>query len=193
MTVAAKSSRMTLDEFLAWEATQQERHEFVDGEAFAMAGGTLVHSRITLNIATALDGQLGGRGCEVLASDAQVLAGQNIFYPDVIVACGPDALEGNQVRAPVFIAEVLSPSTERYDRGSKWQSYQESLPSLRTFLFVAEDRIAVEVYRRSGRAWTYSSHTRLDEVIELSAPPCRLTLAQIYARVAERISAADGV
>lgn len=141
MPAAAQSNRMTLEQFLAWEEAQHERHEFVDGEVFAMAGGTLVHTRIYLNIVVALEAQLGGRGGEVLAAEAKILAGEDSFYPDVTVACGPDALDGNLVRRPVLLAEVLSGSTEQYDRSFKWPRYQEFLPGLRTFLFVAQDRI----------------------------------------------------
>lgn len=88
---------------------------------------------------------------------------------------------------------MLEASTESYDRGFKWRCYQ-SLPGLRTVLFVAQDRIWVEVYRRrSGREWTYDSHSRLDEVLELSDPPCKLSVAEIYECVVDQIGGQGGV
>jgi Uma2 family endonuclease len=148
---------MSLDAFLAWEATQEVRHEFVGGEVFAMAGGTNVHAHIGANLSIALRRQVFRRGCVLFLADAQLQAGEHVFYPDIIVACGPDALEGSQTRRPTLLAEVLSPGTENYDRGLKWRRYQTHLPSLRTYLPVAQDAIAVDVYRRSDSGWIYST------------------------------------
>ncbi len=88
---------------------------------------------------------------------------------------------------PALLAEVLSPETELRDRGIKWRYYRDHLPNVRTFLLVAQDRVSVEVFRRGDGVWTYSSHTRLDEVLELSDPPCRLALAEIYEDVLDRL------
>jgi Uma2 family endonuclease len=106
---------------------------------------------------------------------------------DISVSCGPDALVGGQIKRPVLPAEVLSTTTESYDRGLRWQHYQDGLPSPRTFLLVAQDRVSVEVYRRGEEGWLYSSHTRLEEVLELSDPPCRLTIAKIYRGLSHRL------
>jgi len=177
---------LTLTEFLAWEELQEGRHEFIDGEVVSLGGSTIVHSLICVSIMAALSGQLRGLEWTVLAVNAQVLVGQNICYPDVLVAHKLD-LAGSQVKEPMLLAEVLSPETERYDRGLKWQSYQDRLPSLRTFLLIAQDRVSVEVFRRGEQGWLYSSHTRLEEVLELSDPPCRLKLAEIYEDVLDRL------
>jgi Uma2 family endonuclease len=186
MTAAAPAPRLTLAEFLAWEEAQEGKHEFVDGEVFAMAGGTKAHARIALNIVRALHGQLAARGC-VPFHEGQLRAGGNIFYADVLVACGADALEGMQFERPVLIVEVLSSSTEQYDRGRKRKHYQEQLPSLQTYVLVAQDAILVEVLRRTKHGWTSDLYTRSDEVLELSDPPCRLTIAEIYEGLLDRI------
>lgn len=187
MSAAARPTRFTLADFFAWEATQECRHEFVDGEVYAMADGSNVHAHIAANLLVALRRQVYPRGCVVFQADAQLQAGENIFYPDIMAVCGPGALDGNQVRQPVLIAEVLSPSTESYDRGMKRRCYQERLPGLQTYVIVAQDAVLVEVLRRTAQGWTSELYTRADEAFELSDPPCRLTVAEIYDGVLDRI------
>jgi Uma2 family endonuclease len=182
MALAHKSS-MTLDEFLAWENEQELRHEFVDGEIYAMVGGTRAHNIIALNLAFMLRNQLWPRGCEVFSENVKLLAGPHVFYPDVIVSCTADDLDPALVRRPVLLAEVLSSTNEAYDRGQKWHEYQAHLPSLQAYLLVAQNQPRVDLLRRSGDGWHSTTHVGLDAVIELSDPPCRLRLAEIYIRV----------
>lgn len=189
MTAAPKTSVMTPEEFLRWEETQHERHELVDGEIFTMVGATRRHARLVNNIGRALDTQLHRRGCDVFRESMQVQAGQHIFYPDVVVECGGPA-NGRAVERPVLIVEVLSESTEVYDRTTKWELYRKNLASLRTFVLVAQDRLAVEVFRRTRDGWNFGEHTGADDVVELGEPPCRLTLADIYGMYFEEYRAA---
>lgn len=179
-------AHLTLDEFLAWEETQELRHEFVDGEVFAMVGATRTHNTIVGNLYLALRSQLRGRGCAAYLEGVKVLAGEQCFYPDVVVTCARDDADPRWVRQPVLLAEVLSPATEAYDRGKKWTEFQRQLPGLQTYLLVAQDEARVDVFRRRPDGWHYTTHAGLDAVIELSDPPCRLLLAEVYADVFER-------
>jgi Uma2 family endonuclease len=178
-----QTSHLTLAEFLAWEATQELRHEFVDGEIFAMVGATRAHNLIATNLLVTLRAQLRGRGCQTFVEGVKLVAEEQCFYPDVIVTCARNDTDPQLVRYPVLLAEVLSSSNEAYDRGKKWHEYQRLLPSLQTYLLVAQDEVRVDLFRRSGDGWHATSHAGRDAVIELSDPPCRLLLADIYADV----------
>lgn len=180
-----QTSHLTLDEFLAWEATQELRHEFVDGEVFAMVGATRAHNVIASNLLFILRAQLRGRGCQAYIEGVKLVADQQTFYPDVMVTCARNDTDPLIVRHPVLLAEVLlaevlSPANEANDRGKKWHEYQRLLPSLRTYLLVAQDEARVDLFRRSGEGWYCTTHAGLDAVIELSDPPCRLLLSELY-------------
>lgn len=192
MTAAQKSAAMTPDEFLRWEESQQERHELVDGEIFAMVGATLVHHRLGFNMAMSLAQQLAGRGCSPCHETVKVRVGENYFYPDVVVSCGRDAENAYEVVRPILIAEILSPSTETYDRKTKWEQYRWHLASLRTFMLVAQDRLGIEVYRRTGEGWSFREYTGADDVVEIDEPPCRLALRDVYGVYLEELLAARG-
>ncbi len=172
----------TGDDFLAWERAQVERHEFVDGEVFGMVGASLTHAEITGNLVAALRGPLLPRGCKVYHSDVKVRVETSYFYPDVVVRCGPRDRTTDTIAEPVLLAEVLSPSTQRYDQAGKWDFYQR-LPSLQSYLMLRQDRVGVHWYRRSGAVWTFSSHANLDDVLELTEPACSLRVADLYAGI----------
>jgi Uma2 family endonuclease len=180
MAALPATKRLSVEEFLAWEDQQRERHEFVDGEIFAMTGGTLNHSLLGFTLAKLLDRQLRPRGCITLPEGIKVRADADIFYPDIVVACSRQQPDPREISNPVLLAEILSPSTESYDRDGKWTSYQQ-IPSLQTYVLVAQDKHQVDVYRRAHGGWLFSRHTDLEAVIELADPPCRLTLAELYA------------
>jgi Uma2 family endonuclease len=173
---------MTPEAFLAWESEQADRHEFIHGEIYAMTGGTLRHAAIAGNCLIALKSRLLPRGCQVYQSEAKVHVDGNFFYPDVVAQCSQHEMIDQVVPQPVVIVEVLSPSTEKYDQLTKWPLYQ-SLPGLRTFLLVHQDRVQVQLYRRSGDAWTYTLHQSLADVLELSEPALTLPVRELYAGV----------
>lgn len=179
MSALAQTAKMTLADFLAWEEQQPERHEFVDGEIFAMVGASIRHGIIVGNIGAALRARLKP-GCRVLQEGYQVLAGANTFYPDVIVMCDKVKRNDKLIERPPLIAEVLSTSTEAYDRGKKWARYREGLPSLQVYLLVSQTEVLVEVYRRQGDTWNLSSHRDLADEIVLTTPACSFTVADIY-------------
>lgn len=153
---------MSAAEYLAWEREQPEKHEFHFGEVFAMAGGSPRHNLLAARAGIVLDAALRGRGCHVLSSDQRIAAaeGKRYVYADCVVACGPVQLEegtSDVLASPTILVEVLSKSTERYDRGDKWDAYQR-LPSLTDYLLVAQGVVRVEHFRRDGDGWRYTMH-----------------------------------
>lgn len=144
----------TLDDYLAWEAKQPERYEFVGGVLRAMVGGTADHNTITRNVARALDGMLPRSGCRVFTSDMKVVSGATGegAYPDVLATCAAIKGRETEITEPAIVAEVLSRSTADYDRGSKLELYK-AIPSLRYVLLVAQDRRLVDLYRRTKDGW----------------------------------------
>lgn len=147
---AAARLAMSAVEFLAWDATQTLRHEFVRGEVFAMAGAGEAHVTAALNTAMALRQHLRGSPCRTFITDMKlrVEAADAFFYPDVMVTCSPvDAADGQIKREPVLVVEVLSPTTAAYDRGDKFASYRR-LPSLREYVLIDPDTRRCDVYRK---------------------------------------------
>jgi Uma2 family endonuclease len=150
MGYAELQTAMTADEFLAWEAEQPVRHDFVDGEVFAMAGAEDRHVTVSLNVAMALRQHLSGTPCRTFMADMKVAAanGNSFFYPDVVVTCSQaDRLDPLVKHEPTLIVEVLSPSTAAYDLGDKFAQYRQ-IPSLREIAFIDLDARRTDVYRK---------------------------------------------
>lgn len=177
-------SPWTLEDFLAWEAGQGERYEFVDGVVRMMVGGTLVHNMITLNVAGLLRADLRGSSCRVFTSDVKVVSSHTAesAYPDVVVICRSVDLSENRITEPTLIAEVLSRATADHDRGAKFELYK-AVPALRYYLLVAQDQRLVDFYRRTTTGWEL---TRLEgqAQIEPAELACTLTLDGVYADTA---------
>jgi Uma2 family endonuclease len=160
MARVAVRSQLSAEEYLAWEVAQTEKHEYWRGEVFAMSGGKLRHNALGANAIAALRAVLRARGCVVLSSDQRIgIGGDRYVYPDVTVVCGALQVERYDVlTAPTILVEVLSRSTEAYDRGAKWEAYR-SLPSLTDYVLLAQDRAIVEQFRREpGATWTFHAH-----------------------------------
>jgi Uma2 family endonuclease len=155
--VAARSE-MTAEAYLAWERAQPTKHEFFHGEVFAMAGASPRHNALCNLCGTALTVALRSRGCVVLTSDQRVTmsSGGRYVYPDVSVVCGPLEIESNDVLAnPTIIIEVLSGSTEQYDRGLKWEGYQR-IATLADYVLVSQGEARIEHFRRAADGtWNY--------------------------------------
>jgi Uma2 family endonuclease len=146
---ALEKRRMTADEFLAWDETQTEKHEFVRGEVYMMTGGVDRNFTVALNLALALRQHLKGTRCRVYGMDVKlrVEAADCFFYPDMMVTCSArDAADRLIKREPVLVAEVLSPSTAAFDRGDKFAAYR-ALPTLREYLLVDPDTRRCDLYR----------------------------------------------
>ncbi len=159
MVRVAERSHLTSDEYLAWERDQTVRHEFFHGEVFAMAGGSLRHNALCARVIELLASQLRDR-CVILTSDQRVVAARRdrYVYPDVSIVCGPVIAEpgtSDVLANPTIVVEVLSSSTEQYDRGLKWDGYQR-LGSLTDYVLVSQAEPRIEHFRRDRtRTWLY--------------------------------------
>lgn len=179
--------RLTIEEYLAFERQSETRHDYLGGEIFAMTGASRIHNLISGNIFGEIRNQLRRRPCEVYTEAMRVRAPADLFtYPDVVVVCGKpsfDDLEFDTLLNPTVIFEVLSPSTEAYNRGIKSERYR-AIPSLSEYVLVAQERIHIEHYIRqaSGR-WLLEELANLGETLELPSIDCRLSVAEIYEQV----------
>lgn len=187
MTAAAQWPRATREAYLAAERAAEYKSEYVDGYVLAMSGASRAHNVIAGNASTALNLQLTDAPCEVYAADMRVKVSDtgDYTYPDVVVACGEIAFEDAELDTlltPTVIVEVLSPSTEGYDRGIKFERYRR-IPSLQEYLMVAQDRILVEHYVRQGHAWQYTAYDALEQSLRLPSIACALPLKDIYRKV----------
>ena len=186
MTRVATRSKLTADEYLAWERVQPDKHEFFDGEVFAMAGGSFRHNWISGNVLRELSRVLVG--CFTFTSDQRVGLddGKRFVYPDVSVVCGAiQSRDGTTdvLLNPTVIVEVLSTSTEPYDRGLKWEGYQR-LSSLSDYLLVSQHEVRVEQFQRAaGGRWSYQTYGPGESV--LIADGAALEVDAVYVRAFE--------
>lgn len=175
-------------EYLALEREAEYKSEYYAGEVFALAGASLRHNLIAGNVLAALHSQLKGGDCQVYPSDLRVKVPQIPYYtyPDVTVVCGKPQLEddhGDNLLNPIVIVEILSRSTERHDRTSKFESYRR-IETLREYVLIAQDSYRVEQYRKQpDGSWIFSGTTDADRTLKLPAIGCELNLSDIYAQV----------
>lgn len=175
---------MTVEEYFEWEETQDERHEYWDGEVVAMAGTTKNHHRVARNFSNRLNAAFGDGPCEVFTADIRVRVEprRKYFYPDVVVSCDDREDDDLYVKFPCLIIEVLSSSTEAIDRGIKFAKYRELL-SLKEYVLVQVSQPGVEVYQRSDRGqWIYSTYGLNDRFL-LDSVGVEVTVADLYHQV----------
>ncbi len=179
------------DEYLSFEKGVESRHEYVDGQIYAMAGAGLQHGRVVRNLAVALGTQLRGGPCEALVESARIRAGARraYLYPDAVGLCDDARFEGDRgmetLLDPLFVVEVLSPSTEAYDRGRKFELYR-SIPSLREYVLVSQDRVHAERYVAPGdrsAPWGRLELDGADAVLAVPSVGATLRLGDLYERV----------
>ncbi len=187
MSSLSAQTLFTAEEYLDLERKATFKSEYLSGQIYAMSGASLTHTRITLDLATELNIQLKEHECEVVTNDMRVKTTPIIsyFYPDIVVFCGEPEFEDisfDTLLNPVIIIEVLSPSTEEYDRGEKFDYYKQ-ISSLKEYILVSQDKVSVEHYRLQDTQWTKDVfHTRKD-MLTLPSIKCQLTLEDIYTRV----------
>lgn len=176
MVASQEINRMTPQEYLEWEENQQYKHEYLDGEVLAMAGGTLPHNSIAVNLASALKNHLRGKGCKVFMADAKLGVSEKgpFFYPDVMVTCDSRDLSSRKiVNHPCLVVEVLSPGTQGYDRGPKFARYRR-LETLLEYVLIDAETKSVECYRLNDRNKWELTHYFVDETTG-SEPEVHLT------------------
>jgi Uma2 family endonuclease len=187
MTRVATRSELTPEEYLAWEREQLDKHEYLDSKMFAMSGGSLRHNALSLNVAFELKQRLGGTRV-VLSPDQRVslAEGRRYVYPDATVVCGPRVVRvgtKDTLVNPTILVEVLSSSTEQYDRGLEWHDYQQ-LASLTDYLLVSQRDVRVEHYARTGPStWAYREHGAGEYVVLTGG--ATLAVDDIYAGTLE--------
>ena len=182
---AAHLPTMTVSDFLAWDATLTERHEFVDGEIFAMAGAEDRHVTVALNAAMALRQHLRGTPCRTFMSDMKlhVAAANSYFYPDVMVTCSEADVASPLVKsAPVLVMEVLSPSTAAYDRGEKFARYRK-LESLQEYVLVDIDTRSTDVYRKGADAMWVLHPFEGGQAVHLASVGLNISAESLFAEV----------
>jgi len=185
----APQPRLSFEDWLAIErAATDQRSEYVGGDIFAMAGGTEEHNLIVLNVGAELRNQLKEKPCRVYPSDMKVrIASDDVgTYPDVMVICGERQFVDERrdvVTNPTLIVEVLSDSSEAYDRGDKFRHYR-NLPSLQAYLLLSQYRIQAELFlRQPDGTWSLSSYQDPSEAVPLRVVDAELSLAEVYDKV----------
>ena len=175
--------RLTVEEYLAWEESNFEKHEYIDGEVRCMAGSNRRHNEIAMNIGAILWQQLGNSNCRIVGSDMRAKVGATRYvYPDVTVFCDEARFEREnemELLNPVVVAEVTSPSSIEYDRGEKREFYFD-VPSIQAYLIVDQHRVYAELCTRAEGGWQTHSFTSADEVVPLGVLNCDLPLSQVY-------------
>ena len=185
---AISQEHWTPKEYLTFEQGSPERHELVGGEVYLMTGASENHNLIVANCIFALMGQLRNRRCKVYPSDMliEIPTHEDYHYPDVSVVCGSAEIKHDQrdiLLNPTVIIEVLSASTEQYDRGKKFHNYL-SLNSLQDYLLVAQDTRRIERYQRQENGqWLYSEANAPDAAVELESIKATLPLGEVYEKV----------
>jgi Uma2 family endonuclease len=176
----------SLDDYFAVEESSPLKHEFLNGEIFAMAGASVEHLHITGNLVRALRTRLRGSDCNAFGTDLRIATPAGVYtYPDVAVICGPLALQpGRPATAtnPVILIEVLSDATRDYDRGEKFDLYR-SIPTLREYVLIEQREIRVEQFRLVEGAWKAEVANDPSAALELAAVPIALPLIEIYEHV----------
>jgi Uma2 family endonuclease len=187
MASAALKARYTPEEYLAIERKAGFKSEYLDGYITSMSGASRQHNRIAGNVYRKISDQLADRPCEAFISDLRLCVGPTglYTYPDVMVVCGePEFLDGevDTLLNPTLIVEVLSPSTELYDRGAKFGHYRR-LASLKEYVLIAQNQVLVERFVRQGDDWLLSTQNQFTDSLRLASIDCYLTLREIYSRV----------
>ena len=192
MATRAAQTYLTPEEYITLERkaipdADTVRSEYVKGEIIAMSGASFAHNLITMNISAQLHARLRGSGCVVFANEMRVSIPSvtSYFYPDVGVVCEEPRFEDDvfdTLLNPIVIVEVLSPSTEAYDRGDKFAHYRQ-LQSLQEYILVSQDKVRVEHYIRRAAQWIFTDFQKLEQQLPLTSIQCKLPLQEIYERV----------
>jgi Uma2 family endonuclease len=175
----ARPHPWTVDDFLAFEAEEPERYEFVDGIVRMMTGGSAAHSAIKGNTFAEFRAALRAGPCRVDVDDLKVVTATAVMYPDILVICRPMAPDDDRVPDPTVVVEVLSPTTETHDRIRKWREYQ-TIASLQHFVLVTQSERRVEVYTRDRDGWQLAVVEPPADTVALKAIGANLSVGAIY-------------
>ena len=185
---AIPKTKLTPEEYLEVERKAEYKSEYFDGEIFAMAGAKRNHNKITMNVSGLIWQHLKGKDCESYSNDMRVFVPKTglYTYPDVVVVCGEPKFQDkvfDTLSNPTLLVEVLSESTESYDRGKKFQHYR-SIESLQEYVLVSQDEARIEKYLRQGDGfWVLSEAFGLDAKIKLDSLDCEIVLSEVFDKV----------
>jgi Uma2 family endonuclease len=182
VAVKDNSPRFTPEEYFAWEERQLEKHEYIGGEVYAMTGGTVNHSRIALKFGALLDNCLSGSACQTANSDCRVniVESNDYTYPDVSVTCDDrDKTTTKYITYPCLLVEVLSQSTEAYDRGGKFRMYRQN-PILQDYVLVSSEKIEVDLYCKTETGSWEIINYQAGDTIELKSVNLTFQIERIY-------------
>jgi Uma2 family endonuclease len=183
MSLPKERFSLSVADYLAGERDGAVRHEYVDGQAYAMAGASARHNRIAGNIFARLNDHLDGEECEPFISDMKIRVAPDLFYyPDVVVTCDPPGGDPYYRTEPRLVVEVLSPTTERTDRHEKLAAYK-NCPSVQEYTLVSQDGLMVELHRRSGGEWQTELLTEAEERCAFESVGLTMSLSDIYRNV----------
>ena len=187
MSAVPERQYLSLEEYVELEESTGIKHEYFQGEAFAMTGASENHNLLVMTVGRHLGNQLAGKSCRPYPSDFRLkIEAMNLYtYPDLSVICG-ETRKADKPREtfvnPTVLIEVLSESTEAYDRGMKTEFYR-TIPTLQEYLLIAQDRPHVDHYRRQGSAWLFTEYSAMEEDVVLTSIGCTLSLAAMYEQV----------
>jgi len=175
---------MTPERYLSIERHSPDRHEYINGVMYAMAGGTPRHSEVIFNVGAAIKARLRGSGCKGYTTELRVFNHDtgSFLYPDLSIVCGEpvlSALDKDTVVNQLIIVEVLSPSTEAYDRGAKFAHYKR-LDTLQVYVLVAQDQANIQTFTRDGDDWILAEFDGMDATLEIEALQLTAPLREIY-------------
>jgi Uma2 family endonuclease len=183
--VVYNKTKLTVEEYLQFENESIEKHEFYDGEVFAMAGAGLRHNKIFSNVFGKLSHKLTGKSCQPYGSDLRIHIPENTLftYPDISIICG-DILQSDidvdTLVQPTVLIEILSHSTQDYDRGGKFKLYRD-IPTLKEYILIDSESIDVEVFRINASGhWQLEEYKDLGGFLEIAAVEVAVTLSEIY-------------
>ena len=172
---------LSLQAYLEWENAQAERHEFYRGEVFGMTGGRRSHGRVTANLVRHLGNQLAGTPCQVFSESMKIqIADDAILYPDIFVTCDKQDLQTDIIfRSPKLVLEVLSPSTQAYDRSQKFALYRR-LPSLKEYVLIDPETRRAEIFRINAEGLFVLYDMSESETLELTSIGCEVAIADVF-------------
>jgi Uma2 family endonuclease len=191
MSYALKQDRpqpISPEEYLRLEKAADTKSEYIDGQIYAMAGASMEHNRLSTDTIVVLTLLLRPHGCGVYGSDLRIRVEgrRGIFYPDLSVVCGDESVDLDDcLHNPVMLIEVLSHSTENYDRVKKWLLYQQ-ISSLKIYMLISQDKLLIEIFERTDENsdWIYRSYSQRDDLIALDTLKIEVPVAEIYRRIA---------
>jgi Uma2 family endonuclease len=185
VAIQERFPRFTPEEYFAWEEQQELRHEYINGEIYAMTGGTINHSKIAANFIGLLSSHLRGSSCEVLTSDGRINIAESddYVYPDLSVTCDErDRNAKNFISHPCLIVEVLSPITEAYDRGGKFRRYSRS-SSLRDYVLVNTDKMEIDLYHKNDLGEWFIVNYEAGDSIELQSVGLVFPIKEVFRNI----------